>query len=659
MPTIKVKVEGKIATNLTPQEKIVWDNEDYEVEFEFDETWAKANLKTGLFIANGELIPQPFSGNICPMPIIGNTTLLAIGVKTDDGRLYTTTPAYADCLKSASGLAKNKIPAPTKDVYDQIIELINKYVEGGSLTREELKQVIADETADIRDKANQIEEIANNAVSTAESAQQSASEALSVANNADRKATEALSTAQQGVEKIDTALETATNASAKSDIAILTANDALSVANEAKNTADNIDEIANQALSLVESADTKIQANVTAIATNKTSIEVLSATTNEKFSAITQRVSKNESNISALSGSKQDKLEIDGNYDAQKNPVATVNTVGAKIADLVAGAPASLDTLKEIADWINAHPASVPEINALITKNATDIATNTGNIALLNGEIIKLLDDKQAKNDSGLNTTSKQVVGAINELKDDVDETKGKLDTTNATAVSALTISNEAKDKAQSAIDSLPTIKQEAIDEANAYIDSEIEGVLSNAGEWDEETLANANNYTDESVEQAIELINTNSIADLQAQIDVHDRNIAGLEGEVERVEGIAKGANQSLVYTDYAEMVMYFYGLEAKAKNVGTNVLIKQLNVPDLWIYANDATAGGGSSNMTNEQVLAELKANGTVHIGRYIFAVLETQKVDLTDYATKEYVGTAKQEAISASQVKIVRLI
>lgn len=131
MPTIKVRVIGKIAENLTPEVKIVCGNEDYQVEFEFDEPWQSANFKTGLFIYNGKLVAQPFDGAVCPMPIIENTTLLAIGVKTSDGELYTTTPAYADCLKSANDLATNKIPAPTKDVYDEIIALINKYIGQG------------------------------------------------------------------------------------------------------------------------------------------------------------------------------------------------------------------------------------------------------------------------------------------------------------------------------------------------------------------------------------------------------------------------------------------------------------------------------------------------------------------------------------------------
>lgn len=134
MPKIKLQVRENIAKNLTPEVVIVCGNEeDYEVEFDFDEKWSKYNVKTGLFIRNGELIARPFDGNICPIPVIENATLLGIGVKTNDGRLHTTTPAFANCLKSASDLATNKIPAPKEDVYDEILALINKYVEDATV----------------------------------------------------------------------------------------------------------------------------------------------------------------------------------------------------------------------------------------------------------------------------------------------------------------------------------------------------------------------------------------------------------------------------------------------------------------------------------------------------------------------------------------------
>lgn len=138
MPTIKVQVSGKVAKNLTPEVEIVCNNEDYEIEYDFDEAWSGALAKTGLFICNGELIPVPFDGNVCPVPIIENAKLLAVGVSTSDGKLATTTPAYVNCLLSASDLAKNKIPPPSKSVYDEIIALLNKYLQqsGGEGAKE-------------------------------------------------------------------------------------------------------------------------------------------------------------------------------------------------------------------------------------------------------------------------------------------------------------------------------------------------------------------------------------------------------------------------------------------------------------------------------------------------------------------------------------------
>ena len=123
---IKIKVEKKIATNLTPFEKIVCGNEDYEIEFEFDEQWEGKDAKIALFAYNENEPPiaQPFKGNICPVPPLENTTVCAVGVKTDNGRLSTTTPAYVFCLKCISDKGA-AIPPPPKGLWDKIIELIN------------------------------------------------------------------------------------------------------------------------------------------------------------------------------------------------------------------------------------------------------------------------------------------------------------------------------------------------------------------------------------------------------------------------------------------------------------------------------------------------------------------------------------------------------
>ena len=127
MADIKIKVEGRIATNLTPEVKLVTKNDGYTVEFEFDETWSVSSLKTALFIANGHCIPVPFVGNVCNVPMLVGVELLNVGVKSDDVLgLQTTTAAKVLCVLSADDLVVDEIPAPSQSVYDQLVSMINE-----------------------------------------------------------------------------------------------------------------------------------------------------------------------------------------------------------------------------------------------------------------------------------------------------------------------------------------------------------------------------------------------------------------------------------------------------------------------------------------------------------------------------------------------------
>jgi hypothetical protein len=131
MATIKVRVNGEIATNLTPEVRLVCQNDKYDVEFEFDESWSNSNFKTALFIYNGKVLPVVFdreqNNNVCKIPALYDTELLHIGVKSSDVKgLHTSTPARVGCLLSANDIADEEVPEPTQEVYDQIIELLNK-----------------------------------------------------------------------------------------------------------------------------------------------------------------------------------------------------------------------------------------------------------------------------------------------------------------------------------------------------------------------------------------------------------------------------------------------------------------------------------------------------------------------------------------------------
>ncbi len=82
----------------------------------------------------------------------------------------------------------------------------------------------------------------------------------------------------------------------------------------------------------------------------------------------------------AVKGLETDVDTLRSDVDANTAAIAVLNgdsntegSVAYQIAAVVAGADADFDTLKEIADWIAAHPDSVATINAAIQKNTDAI----------------------------------------------------------------------------------------------------------------------------------------------------------------------------------------------------------------------------------------------------------------------------------------------
>lgn len=105
---------------------------------------------------------------------------------------------------------------------------------------------------------------------------------------------------------------------------------------------------------------------------------------------------------------------LDTRVSATETAITTLNGTGAGsvkkavsdgIANVVAGAPTSLDTLKEISDWIGTHTDSAAEMNTQIQTNSADISAlqtakadkseiptslpaNGGNAATVNGHTV-------------------------------------------------------------------------------------------------------------------------------------------------------------------------------------------------------------------------------------------------------------------------------
>ena len=142
MHIINITVREKIAVN-PAQDRYVCGNSDYIVRFDFDTEWDEFETKTARFVKeDGSYVDVVFTGNDCAVPVISDTYKLHVGVFA--GNLSTTTAAYVPCKKSI--LCGGGVPAaPAEDVYNQIMELLNKG-GGNSLpeTAEPLKQLVTD-----------------------------------------------------------------------------------------------------------------------------------------------------------------------------------------------------------------------------------------------------------------------------------------------------------------------------------------------------------------------------------------------------------------------------------------------------------------------------------------------------------------------------------
>lgn len=109
----------------------------------------------------------------------------------------------------------------------------------------------------------------------------------------------------------------------------------------------------------------------------------------------------------------------------------------------------------------------------------------------------------------------------------------------------------------------------------------------------------------------------------------------------------IAKGANKALSYTNYQSLITSINLLDYEALNIGQNIYIETLNVPDLWISkcTGPYEAKEEYTYTTDEAFVNELMTNGSVKVGCYYLSALETQKVDLSEYVKKDDVYSKEE--------------
>lgn len=110
---------------------------------------------------------------------------------------------------------------------------------------------------------------------------------------------------------------------------------------------------------LVKSADGKVswvKPDATTVEGLQTAVSTLQTTIGDENSGLVKQVNDNSAAIEILNGNN-----------------TTEGSVAYQIAQVVAGADASYDTLKEIADWISTHGTDAAAMNTQITTNKNDI----------------------------------------------------------------------------------------------------------------------------------------------------------------------------------------------------------------------------------------------------------------------------------------------
>ena len=206
---------------------------------------------------------------------------------------------------------------------------------------------------------------------------------------------------------------------------------------------------------------------------------------------------------SAEEGARYDDAELRALTAANKSAIDTLNGTGAgsvkkqisdSIAAIVADAPESLNTLKEIADWINSHAESASDMNSRINANRDDIDDLTALVGRLptgssSTTIVAYIAEyvSKAMADSDLSQYAKAAdltaaVGRITASENEINVLKVSLADGGATA-SAIADAKKAGTDAQKSVSALSarvgTLPESAASETViGYVDEKA-GVIS------------------------------------------------------------------------------------------------------------------------------------------------------------------------------------
>lgn len=160
----------------------------------------------------------------------------------------------------------------------------------------------------------------------------------------------------------------------------------------------------------------------------------------------------------------------------------------------------------------------------------------------------------------------------------------------------------------------------------NKVVVTDADGILATS------TLDSAKLSTALQPNDNISLLNNNTGFITQSAITTHNSSTTAHDD----IRSIAKGAQQGVAFVNYQTMVNQLNSYAYDKYNVGQSIYVVTREVPDVWVSAKYETSEPYTYT-TDEAIVSALKT-GTLRIGRFEIAQLETGKVDLSGMVTTD---------------------
>jgi hypothetical protein len=131
--------------------------------------------------------------------------------------------------------------------------------------------------------------------------------------------------------------------------------------------------------------------------------------------------------------------------------------------------------------------------------------------------------------------------------------------------------------------------------------------------------------------------------------------NKSSADSEILRLEGLIKGKEVAVAFPSYRDVVEDFNMAATNKYKVGQPVYVQTTKVPDLWVYSVENTHVDYLYS-TDEAVTNSLTETGTVQIGYYKLAMMETKTTDVENAVTLNTVQTITGTKIFTGQIGIL---